>query len=34
MLAAVSATTIYVAIIAVIILDVFVGLDRVAASQK
>lgn len=34
MLAAVSATTIYVAIIAVIVLDVFVGIDRVAASQK
>lgn len=34
MLAAVSATTIYVAVVAVIILDVFVGIDRVAASQK
>lgn len=34
MLAAVSATTIYVAILAVIVLDVFVGIDRVAASQK
>ncbi|GHC63672.1 ABC transporter permease [Limoniibacter endophyticus] len=34
MLAAISAATIYVAIIAVLILDWFVGLDRVAESQK
>ena len=34
MLAAVSAATIYVAVIAVIVLDIFVGIDRVAASQK
>lgn len=34
MVAAISAATIYVAIVAVVILDVFVGIDRVAASQK
>jgi len=34
MLAAVSAATIYVAVVAVIVLDVLVGIDRVAASQK
>lgn len=34
MLAAVSAATIYVAIVAVVLLDVLVGIDRVAASQK
>jgi putative spermidine/putrescine transport system permease protein len=34
MLAAVSAATIYVAVIAVLVLDVLVGIDRVAASQK
>lgn len=34
MLAAVSAATIYVAVIAVIVLDMLVGIDRVAASQK
>lgn len=34
MLAAVSAATIYVAVIAVVLLDIFVGIDRVAASHK
>jgi putative spermidine/putrescine transport system permease protein len=34
MVAAISAGTIYVAIVAVVILDIFVGIDRVAASQK
>jgi len=34
MLAALSAATIYVAILAVIVLDMLVGIDRVAASQK
>lgn len=34
MLAAVSAATIYVAVVAVIVLDMLVGIDRVAASQK
>lgn len=34
MLAAVSAATIYVAVIAVIVLDLLVGIDRVAVSQK
>jgi putative spermidine/putrescine transport system permease protein len=34
MVAAISAATIYVAILAVVILDVFVGIDRVAVSQK
>ncbi|MDF2810079.1 MAG: binding--dependent transport system inner rane component family protein [Microvirga sp.] len=34
MVAAISAATIYVAIVAVVILDVFVGIDRVAVSQK
>lgn len=33
-IAAVSAMTIYVAILAVLVLDVFVGIDRIAASQK
>ncbi|MGX1787129.1 ABC transporter permease [Bosea sp. NPDC055332] len=34
MVAAISAGTIYVAIVAVILLDVFVGIDRVAAPPK
>ena len=34
MVAAISAATIYVAIVAVVILDVLVGIDRVAVSQK
>lgn len=34
MVAAISAGTIYVAIVAVVLLDVFVGIDRVAAPSK
>ncbi|WP_457090355.1 ABC transporter permease [Microvirga sp. P5_D2] len=34
MMAAISAATIYVAIVAVIVLDIFVGIDRVTANQK
>ena len=34
MVAAISAGTIYVAIVAVVLLDIFVGIDRVAAPSK
>ena len=34
MVAAISAGTIYVAIVAVALLDVFVGIDRVVAPSK